>query len=365
MMGLRLARAAPDRLETMHPAYFAMVMATGIIAIGFSLHGFAPVANGLFALNIALFILLSAALFARLAKFPAAVIADIKTHSRSVGFFTIVAATGVLGTEFLVQAGERGIASALLIVAALLLAIMTYGILTVLTVIKRKPTIVNGLNGGWLVCIVATQSVSRLITLVVAAGGFAKAAEPLMFAALVLWLGGGALYIWIMTLIFFRYTFLPMAPTDLSPPYWINMGAVAISSLAGLTLIENAHLSPVVAEIAPFAKGFTLFFWSIGTWWIPMLFVLGLWRHLLRGMPLSYDPLYWGAVFPLGMYSVSTYHLTVVFDAPFLGALSETFLFIALAAWAATALGLLISLVGRLQDHARAAPPAANRQERP
>jgi hypothetical protein len=34
--------------------------------------------------------------------------------------------------------------------------------------------------------------------------------------------------LWIVTLIFFRYTFVHMAPEDLTPPYWINMGAVAM-----------------------------------------------------------------------------------------------------------------------------------------
>src|SRR5262249_39599628 len=103
------------------------------------------------------------------------------------------------------------------------------------------------------------------------------------------------LYLWIITLIFFRYTFVPMAPEDLTPPYWINMGAVAISTLAGATLIEHAALSPVVVEIMPFVKGFTLFYWAIATLWIPMLLALGFWRHLIGRVPLAYDPLQWGA----------------------------------------------------------------------
>jgi tellurite resistance protein TehA-like permease len=148
-----------------------------------------------------------------------------------------------------------------------------------------------------------------------------------------------------MTLIFFRCTFLPMRPTDLTPTYWINMGAVAISALAGTTLIEHAALSPVISDILPFIKGFTLFFWSIGSWWIPMLLFLGVWRYFLRGVPLKYDPLYWGAVFPLGMYSVATYHLASVLDARFLSPLSTLFLGIAAIAWAVTFVGLIDSLL--------------------
>jgi tellurite resistance protein TehA-like permease len=167
--------------------------------------------------------------------------------------------------------------------------------------------------------------------------------------ALVLWLGGGALYLWIMTLIFLRYTFVHLAPQDLTPPYWINMGAVAISTLAGAMLAEHAALSPVISEMIPFVKGFSLFFWAIATWWIPMLVVLGIWHYLMRGVPFAYDPLYWGAVFPLGMYSVATYELTRIVAAPFLLRLSQVFMIIALAAWLATLLGFLDTRVKRVK----------------
>src|SRR3546814_9484032 len=96
--------------------------------------------------------------------------------------------------------------------------------------------------------------------LVLSSGVAADLRQPLMFGALVLWLGGGALYLWLMTLFFFRYTFLPMSAAELTPPYWINMGAVAISTLAGATLLDQAALSPIVGDLAPFVKGFPLFF---------------------------------------------------------------------------------------------------------
>src|SRR3546814_4885174 len=83
----------------------------------------------------------------------------------------------------------------------------------------------------------------------------------------------------------------------------------------------------------------------IGTWWIPMLVVLGVWRYLIQAVPFAYDPLYWGGVFPLGMYSVCTYRLAEVLPAPFLMPLSKAFMLIALAAWAMALFGLLDSLL--------------------
>jgi voltage-gated anion channel len=181
------------------------------------------------------------------------------------------------------------------IAAAVLWFVTFYGVLSVLTVKPDKPSLADGLNGGWLVSVVASQSVAMLTVLISAAGALAGLERPLLFAALVLSLGGGVLYLWIMTLIFFRYKFVHMSPEDLTPPYWINMGAVAISALVGATLIEHTALSRDVAEIVPFVKGVTLVFWAIATLWVSMLLTLGVWRYLICGVPVAYDPLYWGA----------------------------------------------------------------------
>ena len=70
-----------------------------------------------------------------------------------------------------------------------------------------------------------------------------------------MWLWGGMLYIWMISLIFYRYAFFPMAPSDLTPPYWINMGAVAISTLAGTSLMLNTSDFPFLQGIFPFLQG--------------------------------------------------------------------------------------------------------------
>jgi tellurite resistance protein TehA-like permease len=332
-------------IATMHPASFALVMATGIVSIACELLGMRPLALVLFAANVVFYAALWGLTVARVVRYRRHVAADIAHHGRAVGFFTTVAATCVLGSQFVVIAGAWRAAVVLWAFGIVLWALITYTVFTVLTVKAEKPALADGINGGWLVAVVAAQSVSVLGAQL--AEGFGSQAPSVLLFCTAMWLGAGMLYIWIISLIFYRYTFFPMSPSDLAPPYWINMGAVAISTLAGTLLVAAAPLSPVLQELLPFLKGLTLLFWATATWWIPMLVILGVWRHVYRRFPLRYDPLYWGAVFPLGMYTVCTFRLAAAIDAPVLLPIARGFVFLAVAAWLAAFAAMVVHLARR------------------
>ena len=129
--------------------------------------------------------------------------------------------------------------------------------------------------------------------------------------------------------------------------------AVAITTLAGSVLLIHTKDWPLVQEFQPFLKGFTVFYWASGTWWIPLLLLLGVWRYGFERFPFKYDPLYWGAVFPLGMYAACTWQMDRAMEFGFLSALPRAFLWIALAAWTFTYLGMLHVLARRLRPSSR------------
>jgi len=108
-----LASALWQIVETLNPAYFALVMATGIVSIASHLLGMPKVALALFWLNIPAYLILVVLTITRLLIYPGQLLADLTDHKRGVGFFTTVAASCVLGNQFLLIAALRWPAVAL------------------------------------------------------------------------------------------------------------------------------------------------------------------------------------------------------------------------------------------------------------
>lgn len=331
------------QIKELSPAYFALVMATGIISIAAELMEMKKIATGLFILNNCFYFFLWLITILRLIWFPKEVVSDITSHMKCPGFFTMVAGTCVLGSQYIIMYENFVMALSLLSLGVLLWIFFTYLIFTTLTIKQEKPTLDKGITGAWLTAIVATQSVSILSALIAS-----HLKQPyrieVNFFALSMWLWGGMFYIWMISLIFYRYTFFKFSPDDLAPPYWINMGAMAISTLAGSVLMLNSQDAPFIQSLLPFMKGFTVFYWATGTWWIPMLIILAIWRHVYKKYPLKYDPLYWGAVFPQGMYTVCTFRMADALHIPFLHKISDVFIYIALIAWSFTFFGMIRNL---------------------
>jgi tellurite resistance protein TehA-like permease len=326
-------------------------MATGIVSLAMNAQGLGLVARVLFAINVVAYAVFWLAGFARIAYAPRTVVRELADHVTGPAFLTIVAGTCVLGVQCAELAGWRVAAGALWMLGLVLWLALIYAFFAAVTIIEPKPRLEHGLDGSWLLATVSTEAVAVLGTVV--ADQFARP-DVVIFTCLVLFLAGAMLYILVVGLIFFRWIFRPMGVHTLTPTYWINMGAVAITTLAGARLIDTSADYAFVASIEHFLAGFTLFFWATGSWWIPLLVAVFAWRHLHQRTPIRYDPQYWSLVFPLGMYSVATYAYARGNRLEFLYPLARYAGYVSLVAWLLTAAGLVHRLLQR-----RAEPSAS------
>jgi tellurite resistance protein TehA-like permease len=327
-------------------------MATGIVSLAAHFEEMPVIARLLFWFNGGAYVVLWLLTFLRLVLFPRRLLSDLTEYARGVAFNTMVAGTCVIGTQFAILTSWTRVAQILWVLGLVLWLGLNYTFFTAATVREPKPSLENGINGAWLILVVGTESVAILGTLV--APGM-PAGEVVQFIALAMYFVGAMLYIALITLILYRWMFFNMEAAKLSPPYWINMGALAITTLAGSRLMLAADHSPLLSDYTAFLKGFTLFFWASATWWIPLLVIVGIWRHAYERVPLSYSPLYWSLVFPLGMYTVATFMYARASGVAFLAVIPDTFIYIALTAWTVTFIGLLRRLAHVLFSSAPAA----------
>ena len=89
--------------------------------------------------------------------------------------------------------------------------------------------------------------------------------------------------------------------------------------------------------------------WAFGTWLIPLLVILGIWRHVMNGVPLAYDAAWWSIAFPVGMYGVASHELGATLDVRWLVSLGRDEAWPALAVWALVFAAMIVAFLRRLR----------------
>jgi tellurite resistance protein TehA-like permease len=312
-------------------------MATGIISNALYLENQHAISDALFAINAVAFAWLLVATIIRLLRFPRALWADLIDPRLVFSFFTNGAASDVFGLGLTLRGFGTGAVALWLFALALwiCLSYLSFGVLTFLNTAHRA----NVVHGGWLIAIVGSESLVILGTQVAPAlGAFSTAVFVLIH---MLWGIGLALYGIFIVLFAHRIFFFDFEPDDITPLLWVVMGAAAISTNAGSALLLNESALPFLQSMRPFIDGVTLIMWAWGTWWIPLLILFGIWKHGVCRVPVTYTPMLWSLVFPLGMYALASLRLSLASDFPPLRAVSLAMVWIALLVWAVTFVAML------------------------
>jgi tellurite resistance protein TehA-like permease len=338
----RVGRWVDGGVRSLYPGYFALVMATGIVSNALWFLRFRTLSDVLLWINVVAYPLLLAATVVRVVRYPRRLWADLINPRLVFSFFTLVAGSNVLGLQ-LFQRDVEGVATVLWLVALALWVLLSYFSFSVLT-FRNAGTGADVVHGGWLIAIVGTESLALL------GGGLAPSLGSLAFVvAYALWGIGIVFYGIFVTLFSYRIFFLQVEAADMNPLFWVVMGAAAIATNAGSTLILTPPGLPFLDAMHAFVDGTTLILWAWATWWIPLLVILGVWRHVVLRYPLAYHPMYWSLVFPLGMYTLATYRLSLAADFTPLQTVARVLVWFALAAWAISMAGLLRSGIRTLR----------------
>jgi tellurite resistance protein TehA-like permease len=291
------ARAGTARATAIPRAAAAPVMGTGIVSVALELDGAHAASDVLFAVAIALALVLGAQL-ALAARRDARRVAR---EAASPAGLTFVAALCVLGAR-LRQAGDHGLATALLVAAA-----VVWGPV-LLAVLRRRPRPAGG--DGFLIA-VATQAIAVLCA--------ALGAHALALAAFVAGLG---LYVWA------AMSFDPAEVRTGRGDQWIAGGALAIAALAAATIaIGSAAARPgdAIDTVA-----FVL--WLLAMAWLPVL---------LAGEVLppraGAGPKRWSTVFPVGMYAAMSHAVGHATGRAAIVTFARGWTWVAVAVWAVVA----------------------------
>jgi len=330
---------APSGVATLFPGYFAMSMATGILAVGADGQGISWLGDVLYGIGWISFVVLAALTIVRVLRYRDRFVADFTNHRSGFSFLTIVAALNVLAGGAAVIHQWWTLSWVAWILSLVLWLSLVYPPMLAIIVGAEKPPLGEGINGTWFLLTVSTESIAVVGALLLAHDGDSNhLMELIVLSAFTV---GVVLYLIVMTMLFLRWTFVPLGPGELQPPSWIAAGAVAITVLAGSNIMLARGASPRIERLVPFIEGVVIMSWATATFWFPLMVIIGVWRHLIRKVPLRYHPAYWALVFPIGMYGVATHRMVVVTDLTVLDPLPKLAFAAALAAWAAAMGGLV------------------------
>ncbi len=328
-----------EYVRGLHPGAFAFVMATGILSTATLEMGPAVLSAVLLVMAVVGYVVLCLLTAWRLVRFWPRLVEDASAPDRAFALFTFVAASNVLASRLLAL-GQLVPTEILGLVGAAAWLTLTYAIPARL--VTRPEGIEFGeANGTWLIWVVGTQSVAIVSASLVQRLPWAKAG--LAFAATSLWGLGVVLYLLLITIILARLLFQELRPEALIPPYWITMGATAITVFAASRLLAVRSLLPVAPD---FVRDTAVLLWAFGSWWIPLLVLLGVWRHVLCRVPLRYEPTLWSMIFPLGMYAAASWSFGLAAGLGALGAIARGEIWVALCAWLLALAGMVAGWLG-------------------
>lgn len=320
-------------LTRVTPDVFAIVMATGIVAVAAKRHGH-PLFGAITGwVATVFFVALIGAAAVKISTRRHVVRAELEDPGSVFGMFTFVAAACVLSVVW----EDRDLLVALLGLAAVA-AWVVFLLIGVRAVVRTPGRIFRErARGGWLLVSVATSG----LVIVVARAAVDHRRPGLITVASVLWILGVMAYLIIAALVVWRVTTVQHPAEVATPDGWILMGALAIATLAAATIHDATGTLPELVGRQGLAGGVDLATWVAASAWIPVLAAIHLWVVVRDSRRLEFANPWWSAVFPVGMYCSASAAVGSQMDLPVIGTISAVAFWGACVAWGLTTAAML------------------------
>lgn len=334
-------------IRTWQPATFSFVMASSALSIALHLVGYAFLSELLWAIAALALLVISCLFVIRLIIGWQSVRTQFTDPTTAFGFLTIPSAFAVLGSRF-AFAGMWTWAFALWVCATVVWLPLSYAVPwsaiahthgffgTTTPTFTQETSAGNHLltkvNGSWFLWTTAAGTVAMLSALV--AGRFSGLTqEALVIVALIGWASGLALYAISAGLLSVRILRYGIPPKDLGPSFWVVMGSLATSGLAGGEIALLAQRSNLAASVHDVAANISVALWGIAAWLTVGLILLSAWRLCVRRIPVSYSVELWSLVFPIATFASMCVRVGVVTSSDPLHTLGHACTWVALAVW--------------------------------
>ncbi|CAO1620064.1 unnamed protein product [Parajaminaea phylloscopi] len=342
----RAARGVRERVLHFTPSWFSVVMGTGVISTLLLLLPWKPLQPGLrypaavwLVLDMALFLLFSAAFLARYAIYPQVLPLTIKHPQKSMflgtvpmGLIVIISNICQLGTvQFRLGVGPTLAAAGLWWFATALSLVTAIGVPFVVTTYQSHSF--SSTTAALLLPIVppitAAATGSTIATALVDAGYTTYAFTILVVSYMVLGIGLPLalliLVLYFQRLLLFKQppreviisVFLPLGPCGQGGEALLHLGQVAYKLFPVISTEPGTGVPNLTLPVgqALFGAGLlgALLLWAFGIWWL-FLAVATLVREVRRRR-IGFNMGFWGATFPMGSMAICTARLAEALDS--------------------------------------------------
>lgn len=326
--------------------WFTAVMATSILASIFQWYGYNGIVPYFFIASLAILFTVVVFKGIQTVLFYKQALEELINPEKTLYCFTIVGSVNFTGICFAQVFHFYTTATLFWYVAIGLwlgISLSTFSILF----LKKKSEdrkIEDVFHGGWFFATVGTQS-TALLGIIVAEHAMEQGLFIQLFS-FALWSAGTSLYLVFMALIILRLVFYRFDSDSALSPYWMNIGAAAVTAITGTVL--HRHIVATggpFTDFLPFLKGISLLFWSFGLWWIPCLIILAVRKLVCRNDDTLFTVGYWEIVFALGFYADSTIRMAGLFEGQYLIVTSIAFSITSIILWCFASIVSIVHLV--------------------